>query len=218
MDALQQFWANWWVQLAVAIGTIGAVVVALFGDAFRAKFFPPKLSIRLLSTSGEKTQVTLSWVENGQQLDRREEARYYHLHVTNARRWSPAHQTQIVLLAVEEPDASGRSEVVWSGDVPLRWRHQEVFPTLRTVGPDTCADLCSVVRGKWLQLQTLIAPHNLDVVRRSPTTMIVSIQARSNEADSNIARLKIAWDGKWHDGAQEMQKHLVVTEVSDSVA
>jgi hypothetical protein len=34
------FWWNWWLHLAVAVGTIGAVLVALFGQAFRAKFFP----------------------------------------------------------------------------------------------------------------------------------------------------------------------------------
>jgi hypothetical protein len=172
----------------------------------------------LLSSSGVETEVTLTWLENGQQHDRREGARYWHLRVSNARRWSPAHQTQVVLLSVEEPDADGANVVVWTGDVPFRWRHQEVFPTLRTIGPDASADLCSVVKGKWLQLQTLIAPNNLEVIRRGPTTFTVSVQARSNEGDSSVVRFRIAWDGKWQDGAQEMQRHLVITRLDGSVA
>lgn len=50
-----QFWWNWWVSLTVAAGTIGAVIVALFGQAFRAKFFPAKLKLDLVSADGELT-------------------------------------------------------------------------------------------------------------------------------------------------------------------
>lgn len=33
-------------------------------------------------------------------------------------------------------------------------------------------------------------------------TFIITVQARGAEADSAPVRLKIAWDGSWHDGAQ----------------
>jgi hypothetical protein len=36
------FWWNWWINAAVAVATFLAVLVALFGQAFRAKFFPAK--------------------------------------------------------------------------------------------------------------------------------------------------------------------------------
>jgi hypothetical protein len=42
------------VDWLVAAGTIGATLVALFGQAFRDKFFPPKLTLRLVSSVGEK--------------------------------------------------------------------------------------------------------------------------------------------------------------------
>lgn len=48
---------NWWVNVAVAAGTISAVLVALFGEAFRTKFFPPKLSLELANSNGEATRV-----------------------------------------------------------------------------------------------------------------------------------------------------------------
>ena len=37
MSVLAQFWWNWAVQFFVALGTIGAVVVALLGDWLKAK-------------------------------------------------------------------------------------------------------------------------------------------------------------------------------------
>lgn len=216
-EALRQFWLNWGVQVAVAVATFAAVLVALFGQAFRAKFFPPKLTVRLADPQGEKTKVRLTWVENGAQKERSEDARYYHLAVRNDRRWSPANQVQVVLLSVEEPGADGRFVAIWTGDIPLGWRHQQVLSGARTVGPTGHVDLCSVVKTKWLQLHPLVAPFNLEVIRRNSANLILRVQARSNEADSEVLSVRVSWDGQWHDGATEMQRHLVIRVVTDEV-
>ncbi len=213
-----QFWMTWSVQLLAAAATLSAVAVALFGQGFRAKFFPPKLSLRLESSEGEKTKIRLTWREDNVEKERSEDARYFHLRVSNERRWSTANQVQVVLLQVEEPGADGQYRVSWVGDVPLGWRHQAVFPTLRTIGPAAHVDLCSVVKDKWLQIHTLIAPYNLDVVRRGATRLALTVQARSDEADSAILRVEVSWDGKWHDGAQEMQRHLVLKTFHEALA
>lgn len=205
-----QFWMTWWVQLAVAVGTLSAVIVALFGQAFRAKFFPPKLSLNLVNQDGERTRVRLKWIENEVEQEREEDARYYHIRVSNARRWSVANQVHVVLLRVEEPGADGQFALSWTGDVPLGWRHQQVYPILRTIGPPSDVDLCSVVKDKWLQLHLLVVPYNWEVKRRTRTRLLLFLQARSDEADSTILRVEVSWDGQWHEGAQEMQRHLVL--------
>ena len=41
------------VNVLIAIGTIGAVIVALFGNWLRFRMFPPILNIRLLDPEGE---------------------------------------------------------------------------------------------------------------------------------------------------------------------
>ena len=214
-EALRQFWLNWWLQFAVAAATFGAVLVALFGQAFRAKFLPPKLSVRLADAQGEKTKIKLSWVENGVLKERTEDARFYHLAVENDRRWSPANQVQVVLLSVAEPGADGRFVTIWTGDIPLGWRHQQVLSGPRTVGPTGHVDLCSVVKGKWLQLHPLVAPFNLEVIRRNSADLLLHVQARSNEVDSEVVPVRVSWDGQWQDGATEMQRHLVVRIADD---
>jgi hypothetical protein len=53
LGAEQQFWWNWWVSFAIAFGTITAVLVALFGDWFKARIFPPKLRLSYPTQGGE---------------------------------------------------------------------------------------------------------------------------------------------------------------------
>ncbi len=205
-----QFWWNWWVSVAVAIGTIATVIVALFGQGFRSKFFPPQLVLKLAVTEGEKARVRLAWLDQGEPKERWEDARYYHLRVSNERRWSPANNVQVFLIRMEEQGPDSELQITWSGEVPMRWRLQEVFPPARTIGPAADCDLCSVVKGKWLELLPLVAPYNMDVKRRQKSLVVLSLQARGNEADSPILRVQISWDGGWEDGAQEMKRHLVV--------
>ena len=197
------FWWNWLVNLCVAIGTIGAVLVALFGQAFREKFFPPRLSLCLSDSGGTPTPERMP---NGQSV----QARYYHLRVSNSRRWSPASEVQILLLQVEEPGPNGNLQVTWRGDIPLAWRHQQLFPLARTMGRDADADLCSVRQGGPLKLHLLIEPLNLEVVRNQASTLVLSLQARGSQADSPVLRIRVAWDGGWHDGTTEMRGHLTV--------
>jgi hypothetical protein len=205
-----EFWWNWGVNAAVAAGTFAAVLVALFGQAFRAKFFPPVLTMQLASAEGEKTVARLKREGKGEVHETVEDCRYYHLRVTNSRRWSPANQVQVVLLQIEEPGPNGDLKIVWSGAVPLGWRHQQLYPSARTIGAPADVDLCSVVKGKCLQIHPMVAPFNLDVQRERPCTFVMMVQAQGSEGDSPVMRVEIAWDGKWHDGSREMQGHLSI--------
>ena len=209
MDATDQFWWNWAVNLGVAVATVAAVLVALFGDWIKARLFRPNLSVSLVSSGGELTTAVLL-SPNGE--TREEKARFYHLRVRNLVRWPTATQVQVHLIRLEEPGPDGELKLKWAGDVPLRWKFQEIHPIARTVGPYADSDLCSVVKGKWLELHPLIVPNNLPARRREKTDIVVSVQARSNEGESNIRRFRISWDGQWEDGESEMIHHLVVKE------
>jgi hypothetical protein len=198
------------LDLLVAIGTIGAVLVALFGQAFRSKFFPPKLKVALDDPRGHKTPVSLIPPPGSGQEPRTEEAFYFHVRVSNLRRWSPATQVRVDLLRVEAQETDGTFKVQWTGEIPLVWRHQPLFPPTRTIGPDAIADLCSVVRGKWLELHTQIAPLSLDTKRRGAATIIATLQARSTECESNVLAVRISWNGEWSESETELRRHLTV--------
>jgi len=154
----------------------------------------------------------------GQTVERSENTRYYHVRVSNARRWWPANNVQVLVLQVEESVAGANMQVVWTGAVPLGWRYQEYYPAARTVGAPADVDLCSVGEGKWLQIHPLFVPFNLKVRREHPCTLVLSLQAQGREADSPSIRVKITWDGQWHDEAQEMRQHLLLEVLGDTAS
>jgi hypothetical protein len=84
----------------VALGTIGAVLVALFGSPLRAKFFPPVFEFNILKLTGEPCPV-----KNAQQ-QHVADSRYYHLNVRNKRGWVPATHSQLRLIRVSGPRSS----------------------------------------------------------------------------------------------------------------
>ena len=183
-----QFWWNWWVNFGVAIATLGAVFVALFGDWIKSRLFSPKLVLNLRNAIGEKTTVTSQWQTDLGLQQRNEEARYYHVRVSNQVRWPSANQTQVYLLRVEEPGPDGELQVAWSGELPVQWTHQAIHPVARTIGSGAYCDLCSVVKDKGIQLHPLIVPNNFPSPISAAKTLVVSLQARPRHAPGRRAR------------------------------
>jgi len=210
MSEEERFWWNWWVNFGVAIGTLATVLAALFGDWLKAKLFQPNLNLELVSPGGNLTTAVLL-SPTGE--TRQESARYYHVRVSNLARWPSATQLQVFLIRIEVPGPDGELILEWAGDIPLRWKFQEIQPISRTVGLSADCDLCSVIKGKWLELHPLIVPNNLTARRNKKTDMVVSLQARSNEGESPIRRFRISWDGQWEDGESEMTRHLVIKDL-----
>lgn len=202
------FWWNWGVQALVALGTIGAVLVALFGDFLH----PPKLRLSLDNPNGvfALVQHTVTDTGGGTFQSAAQDARYYHMRVTNHRRWFSAHHVQVLLLQVEALGQDNNVEVKWTGEIPLGWQNQALYPTARTIGHAASVDLCSVVRGQWLQLHPLMRPINLTVFWPAPCALTLTLQARGDEGDSPPVRVRVAWDGQWADGSQGLQGHLSI--------
>lgn len=194
-------------QYLVAIGTIGAVIAALFGDYLLDKFWPPKLQLQHLDPEGDLT--TLRNVASGAYID---DARYYHVQVSNDRHWRPATNLDVRLVQVEEPGPDGQPQVKWVGDSPICCRDQHLHPLRHTIGSSLDFDICSVLKNAMrLQLHPIVAPNNLRTQRVGPCHLVLWLQAKSTEGDSEIMRFKIDWNGQWHDGEREMRDNLKIT-------
>jgi hypothetical protein len=191
----QKFWWNWWVGLGTAVGTVGAVVVALW-QAFRRP--KPRLKLRLLRGEGEKTY-----------LNSGESARYYHLHVWNERRSCPADEVQVYVSRVEEPESNPKRP--WEGNVPLRWRDQESVQPFPRIGSARDCDLCMIETRSGLHLMPLFLPNSLSAHHPGKCALVLFVQARSNQADSKVMRVEILWDGVWSDDDTEMLGHMRIS-------
>lgn len=213
----------WWVSAVAATATTLAVVVALFGDVARRKWFPPKLALSLLAPAGELTTVGLQHPVNALAGPRPESARYYHLVLSNKRGWSTAHNAAVYVTRIDLPGAGGEYFMAWNGEAPLSWRHGEIYSLLRPVGvTDLYCDLVSLVRNKWLELLLVIRPNHVpsDCETpgrwRGPISFIVYVQAKAIEAQSKIMRFSISWDGGWAEGDAEIGRHLSIRRLAEA--
>jgi hypothetical protein len=120
----------------------------------------------------------------------------------------------VFLTGIEELGPNSRYQIMWVGNVPMRWRDQEVVPVTQTIGAPKDADFCMVSRqNNLVSLMPLIAPNNLTVHRQGPCRFAARLQVRSDEADSEDLRIEVAWDGVREDGDVEMGRHLRVDEL-----
>ena len=211
-----EFWLNWSVNFGTAIFTLAAVLVAMFGEKLKAKFFKPRLTLELENNHGEMTMITLEWQTTDGMQRRTEEARYYHLVVRNERKWPSSTQTQVFLKQIEQPGPDGVLQIKWTGELPIQWTHQSLYPIARTIGPAATCDICSVVKGKWFQFHPLLVPNNFQLHYRDPCTVVASFLIKGNEGESKIYRFQLSWDGKWADGNQEMSQHFVIKDISQN--
>jgi hypothetical protein len=150
-----------WIRLAGVIATWLVVVLAICGECIRSKLFRPALEIALRNQRGDLVPQTVRWLENGQWRERQIQARYYHVRVSNRRRFSPAHEVRVVMTLVESPGPDGLPQAVYSATLPLKWRNQEVDPRSScTIGADDFADLLYVNEEGSLYLTPMIIPNN----------------------------------------------------------
>ncbi|MFN3746351.1 MAG: hypothetical protein ACK4TL_16740 [Hyphomicrobiaceae bacterium] len=198
------------IQIAIAVGTVGAVIVALFGDRLRSR---PHLIVQLRDAKGYR--IDRSFVRFPDEYV--SPSLWFHLKVSNARRsYTTAHETQLYLLSVQVPDAAGAFVPEWSGAIPLQVRDRAAVLSGATLGPDIEFDLFSVTKNAemngapFLELHPVIRPNNLKAATHGPYKSLLTFQARSIEADSEPLNVSIVWDGEWSDDPERMARHLVV--------
>ena len=152
----------------------------------------------------------------GQQVAFQTVSRWYHLQVQNIRRMSRATDAQVCLTAVGIPNAAGQIVTRTTGAIPLKIRHEGIVRPGRIVGPPVEWDLCSVYREflpngpPVFELQTIVAPTDITVQNDQPFRMVLTLQARSIEVDSNILQIELVWNGQWADDTDQMANNLVI--------
>jgi hypothetical protein len=199
-----------------AVGTVGTVIVALFGNRLRALLAAPRLQIELGEGGPNGVRVGVRERFDGKEIDT--VGRWYRLRVENKRRWSPAKDVRMLLLRLEQPDAAGNYRTHWVGEIPLVWTNQQVVPLTPTIGAPHECDFCSLVKHSngrhTLSLCPLIQPFNLPLSWQEGVRYRLTLQARGVESDSNVFRVEISWDSQWADDTIDMANQLAVKPVT----
>lgn len=84
------------------------------------------------------------------------------------------------------------------------------MPFLRTIGPSADCDFCRVEKKGVLMLLPLVRANNLPIRWTGGCDFVATLEARSNVADSKMFRVRVAWNGQWDDGVEEMKQNLQI--------
>ena len=191
------------IQSVAAFGTLIIAILAIWGDWVRSLLAAPKLKISLRSNSGEFTQFG-----DGRKV------RYYHLVVTNTRRWAPCRNVVAYLTRVERPGPDDNwQQVLRTGPVVLPWQFGKFYAGLPIIGRERICDLARISEDEGLELVPEFRPNNLDPTLRSAGQLRAHVVAIGDNGESSPCVVQFAWDGNWEEGSSEMRTHLVVNEV-----
>lgn len=209
-------------EAVTGVGTLLLAIVALFADPVRRYFRPPDIEIGLKSESGE-----LTWVLVGQDQvtgePKRRPARYYHLSVRN--NGSIVHNAAVYLTKIERQGAAEQWVDTKAGEVPLRWRLSEIYPLWREIGVSAVdADLCALIKEKWLELTPVVAPNNFPRDEplqpghendppgrfRRAVKLRVTVQVKASDGESIPYVFEIHWSGGWRDGSSEILQEMKI--------
>ena len=193
-----------------AIGTVAVAVLAIWGDFFKYRFAGPQLELSLNNPRGDFTART------NQAHTVQTHAYFFHLKIRNRRLWSPAKDVRVLLqrIARRRPDLSFITEpLVYP--LPFAWTPSELGDFVRTIFDSETCDLGFLDQnGKPFALSTRFAPNNVQSYVAAGSAIRVEIVASGQNATSKPLFLEIAWDGIWTDDRDDMQKHLVVKEIT----
>jgi len=143
--------------LAVAGATLVIAFVAVFGDWLKS-LFRGNLELRLKNDIGTTSPARVTTLDEstGEEISHRyEKSRYYHVTVRKPGRWAPVHRVRVYLRRIEKVGADQEFFQIWEGRAPINWAHAIVFSMEQDIGPERDADLCSVLKGKWLALHPM---------------------------------------------------------------
>lgn len=188
-------------QVFEALGTVGAVILALFGEVMMEKWFGPLLKLELSERQEER-------------LDAGRRIRYY-LTVTNTKRRT-AKNVRVLLTKIEKKRADDDFVPAYSRPLQLVWPPRKIAEQFQSI-PGHEKMPCSLgVLGEGLngfRLSTYLSGENFPEGFVGPGDVVrVTLKAMADNCESSSPLLlEIVWDGEWEDGG--MENHFVVKPV-----
>jgi hypothetical protein len=201
---------NFVVQVIVAIGTLGAVFAAIWGDWLRSKFASPKLSIELRSSKG-----VLGQGREGQP------AIYYHLHIVNSRAWATARKCRVLL---REVNSKGPNQEFYTIPMPVPisffWAPRRSTPLEVDVLHEQTLDFGFVAEKDLVfvpQLTVMLDSFEGRVRANEVKRFILEPLADAYRAPKSYI-FEVAWDGQWSADLEKMSRHLTIREILPNTA
>jgi hypothetical protein len=200
---MQCHWINTIAEVFTALGTVGVAILAIWGDQVKDLFRGPRLTLSLVEPKGDLTH-------------RNDEKRTYYFHVRVTNRRNAATGVRILLQGLSRRAASGqfvRLPLVYKA--PMVWTPFEPGETERTVVDEEICDFGNLTEGDVFRPSLVRTPNNFQgTVGAGGCVRYEIVAAGTNVFSPRPTVFEVAWDGQFTINQEEMQRHLVVREVT----
>jgi hypothetical protein len=193
--------ANW----LVAIGTLTAVVVAIWGEFLRSKLAPPKLRFVLHNTRGTVTRIT-----QGPRVI------YYHLKIVNSRPWFLAKNCQVRLIDISQRGPDNNFRPVPNPVPPtFVWSPAGFVPVATNISKEQIFDFGRVTEGgQEFEPVLHFYPNNFQGRIGANQAIRYALEVVGDNVSKVAALvLEVAWNGQWTDNLDIMSRNLTIQEV-----
>jgi hypothetical protein len=190
-----------------AIGTIIVAVLAIWGDAIRARFAGPKLSLTSHNLRG--SVVPLS---NGSR------SIFYHLKVVNARNWVRAKNCRVLLKKIWRRVPNGAfQEVTLTVPLTFVWAPSEITPPYVTLVKEHVLDFGIAIEGQDNFRPVLFSYTNnfQGFVQANDVVQFGLEIVSDNFVSPRLQIFEVAWNGQWSDNLDVMAHNLQIEEVTN---
>ena len=189
----------------IAVGTIGVMIIAIWGNWVKYRLVPPLLTIEPSNLRGTVTHFT-----NGGRVI------YYHLLVRNSRSWSVANNCRVVLRAVSKMLPNGDFQNV---PLPVQptfiWAPAQVTPLLIDLSHEQTLDFGSVTEGGNQFVPVLnFFPNNFRGFVEQGSVVRYSLEIVADGLRSRPKVFEVAWNGQWSDNLDDMSQNLTIREIN----
>ncbi len=196
------------VQVIIAIGTLSVAILAIWGDWFRAKLAPPKLSIQAHNLRGTVTRFT-----NGPRVI------YYYLKLVNLRSWVSAKNCRVLLRSIYRQGPNQQfSQALLPVPAQFVWAPAELTPAVITLTKEQVIDFgCLEEDDQHFRPVLYSYPNNFQGFVGANEAVRYCLEIVADGYDSKKYQVfEVAWDGKWSDNLDKMSESLTIREIAQN--
>jgi len=201
---------NFLDNLIQILSTLFLGSLAIFRDWYTAVFAGPKLAVSIRDPEGESIPIFV----NGAQYP----GFYYHLTISNKRKWAPASNVRVLIEQEWFVDVAGQAlNSRIAGPVQLDWRLPLTRPISVTVRAEDICDLAYIAQGRPLVIAVpqQQRPVNFHGAVSAGECEIFQVRAVADNGNSAAIWIRIQWDGQWSVSRRTMKDHLIITAVQN---
>lgn len=207
------------IQTAVAIGTLGAVAAAIWGDWLRDHLAAPILKIELTDPIGSLLPIASP---PGLVMTQSRTAFWVHGRVVNKRRWVTPKNCRVLLRTLQLRGVDGKFAPVLLS-VPLRfvWSPSEITGPTVDVPIDHYFDFGRIIHPPFPGPDCVFVPvlysvsNNFQGIVRAGGCLRFGLQVQAdNYSRDDLTVIEVEWNGNWSEDPDQMRQNLKVAIIA----